>query len=285
MSDVTTFPLAARATIHSFVDRAEFWLGAPGHKRAHFWEVDDPQRPYATTAPEVVEFTQANCLAVTAGSNSELLNEFTSKLNADWEKSKTAPQEAMQLARSLSEYLVWIDHLFFFGIITRPTRSQGDLRAARPLIALRFIEGVRDGSGNELEGAFVETTGDLTINMLKQNRTNGIDNYADKFQPFEKALCVVVHELVHVYLYILTRDSSASNYHRHIHQGEGHGVQFYELLQFILTKLFQWAPSMAYLGDLAAETRESLHVALESPFLSDAAAIALMRTKPMHELK
>ncbi|KAI1371130.1 hypothetical protein F4677DRAFT_464498 [Hypoxylon crocopeplum] len=234
MSNISSLPQASRRTVEDFLHRSEFWLRVPGNERDRFWRMDSPGRSYSHTAPEVVKFTEANCLTARAVNNSDL-NEFKRKLQTDWEKSRTTPFEGMDLATLLGEYAVWIDHLFFFGLITRPARQDGILDGERPIIEFEFRDGIEDGDGNELEGTFLHRTGQFLVNMLQSS---------GKFQPFEKALCVIVHELVHVYLHVLAWDNDAGSYLIDIHQDNGHGVQFHELLQFILTQLFKWMPTM-----------------------------------------
>ncbi|KAI0449691.1 hypothetical protein F5B21DRAFT_519861 [Xylaria acuta] len=270
MPDVSSLPLACIGTLENFNHRLNFWRRVPGHERHRFWETDNPDRPYSHKASDVVQFTKANCLAATAAHNSKPLVEFKRKLYTDWDMNKTSPFEGMQLAQLLSEYLVWIDRLFFFGLITRPTTREGKLVAGRPIIKLRFENELRDSDGNDLNGVFIDSSGELCVNMLEPS---------GKLTAFNKAVCVIVHELTHVYLHILTRDSSSASYYREIWDN-GHGVQFYELLLFMLTQLSKFMPTIPYFEELATDTRNDLHAALARPAVSEAVARSLIYAKP-----
>ena len=268
MSDIPSLPLASRKTVEDFVHRSEFWLQVPGNERKRFWETDNPDnRPYLFPAPQLVEFTKANCLATTADDKNEILNKFKTKLQTDWEKSRTAPLEGIQFAHLLGEYVGWIDRVFFFGVLTRPRWRGGDLdKLERQIIGIQMHEGLRGSKGEVLEGQFSDAHGTLFVN-LQQN--------SGKAQAFEKAICVVAHELVHAYLHILTRDNSGSNYLRQMYQDYGHGIQFHALLRFILDQLFQWLP-IPYIGEMAKTTGKDLDVAFSKRLVSESVSRSII---------
>lgn len=254
--------------MEKFIHRLEFWLRVPGNERDYFWEMDNPGRPYSFTASDVVKFTKANCLAATAASNDELLKEFKKKLQTDGDMSTTSPPDGMRLVHLMHEYIVWIDRIFFFGLITRPIKREGRLVAQRPIVKLKFKDGLNDGK-NDLHGVFVYHAGELWLNTLQ---------VSCEFQSFDAMLCILMHELVHIYLHVLTRDQSAANYLRDVFQNHGHGVQFHELLKFILAQLSMWMPTMTALGELTS-TSEDLRAALAEPSVSDTVARLLIRTE------
>ncbi|KAI1161254.1 hypothetical protein F5B18DRAFT_663235 [Nemania serpens] len=262
MSDMSSLPRASRRTVENFIHRSEFWLRVPGNDRDYFWEMDNPDGPYSYTASYVVQFTKANCLATTAASNDKLLEEFKRKLQTDWDMNKTSAPDGMRLARLMNEYMMWIDRIFFFGLITRPMKLDGRFVAERSIIKLKFRDGLND-EGNDLHGVFAYHTGELWMNTLQSS---------SEFQSFDTELSIIVHELVHVYLHVLTWDQSAASYLRNIFQDNGHGVQFQELFHFILTQLFKWMPTMTSLGELATDTSENLRAALAKPSVSDTVA-------------
>ncbi|KAI0101403.1 hypothetical protein GGR51DRAFT_563582 [Nemania sp. FL0031] len=266
MSDLSSLSPTVRATVEDFVDRAEFWSRTPGAERAkRFWETDEPGKPYSYTAADIVKFTEANCLAAAGPDNHELIQEFKKKIWADWEANLKSPKVFEDLAHLLSEYLVWIDRLFYFGIITGPTRKDGKLVSGKPKIKFCVEEGGSNGLNNEvLNGIFLMHTGELWVNVLLPS---GPVNFAD-------GLCTIVHESVHVYLHLLTRDHSASNYFKEVYQDHGHGVEFQRLLLFILNQLSNWMPAMAALSGTATDTQQDLHVAISKPILSDSDARA-----------
>ncbi|KAI0483442.1 hypothetical protein F4859DRAFT_512097 [Xylaria cf. heliscus] len=270
MSDISSLSPASRATVEEFIHRSEFWLRVPGNERDRFWEMDDPGRSYSFTASDVVKFTEENCLAATAASNNELLVEFKRKLYTDSEMNKTSPIEGRPLAQKLGEYLVWIDRLFFFGLITHPTRREGNLVADQPLITLRFQDGIGDREGNDLNGIFLAKVGQMVVSLIEPS---------GQFKHFEKAVGTIAHELLHVYLHILTRENSAASYFRDIFDNE-HGAKFQELLYFMFTKLSYWMPTIPYLKELAAETHGNLEIMLARPAISDTDARSQIYAKP-----
>ncbi|TRX92067.1 hypothetical protein FHL15_006934 [Xylaria flabelliformis] len=255
----------SKRTVEEFYQRSLFWLQVPGIERYRFWETDNPGKPYSHPASNVVQFTQANCLATTAAHDSEAIVEFKAKLYTDSEMSKVSHFEG-SYGKFLSEYLVWIDHLFFFGLITHPTRHEGRLVAGKPIITLATRDHFTDLDGNDLNGQFFPHAGELCL---------GICEPSGELKAMDKAIATVVHELVHVYLLVLTRDSSASRYFNEVYEF-GHGVQFHELLQFILTQLSLWMPTIPYFAYLAKATRNDLRAALARPVVSDDAARSLI---------
>ncbi|KAI2643551.1 hypothetical protein GGS21DRAFT_22903 [Xylaria nigripes] len=264
MSDISSLPPATRGTVEDFIHRAEFWLLVSANDRNDFWESDHPDRPgYSYTASDIVEFTKANCLAATAPQNNELLTEFKTKLERDLENSRTSPHNGEVLAQLLSEYLVWIDRIFLFGIITRASKQEGKLVATRPIITLHFEDGLEDVAGNDLEGIFIYGVGELHVNLLQES---------GEYQHFDHVFCIVVHELIHVYLHVLMRERSAAAFLRDIAQDHGHGVQFQTLLHFVLTRLFELVPAMTHLDELLMDTAEDLRDALAKPSVSDVEA-------------
>ncbi|KAJ8132095.1 hypothetical protein O1611_g1528 [Lasiodiplodia mahajangana] len=266
MSDLSSLPPTVRATEEDFVDRSEFWFRTPGDERANsFWEMDEPGKPYLYTASDIVKFTEANCLAAVAPENHELLQEFKKKIRADWDANSKSPKVLNDLAHLLSEYMVWIDRLFYFGILTGPTRKDGKLVSGKEKFRFAAEEGLTNGmSGEVLNGLFLKGRGELWVNLLLPS---GPVHFAD-------GLCVVVHESVHIYLHLLTRDRSASNYFKEVCQDNGHGVEFQQLLQFIFSQLFDWMPAMPILRELATDTLENFRVALSKPSFSEAEARA-----------
>ncbi|KAI0532435.1 hypothetical protein GGR58DRAFT_517740 [Xylaria digitata] len=253
-------------TVEEFTRRSEFLLTVPGDKRKDFWQMDGPDSPYSYTASDVVKFTEANCLATAATNNNEIL-EFKRKLHADLEANRISPLKGNLLAALIGEYIVWIDHLFFFGVITHPTRREGELAAANPMITLVCKEGLQYEKENDLKGVYSREKGELWLNLLE---------CSGQSRPFDRLLATAAHELVHVYLHFLTRDASAASYLRDVGYNNGHGVQFHELLQFIFTRLFEWMPAMTRLGELAMEARKDLQSALAQPVISDSIARSLL---------
>ncbi|GAP82551.1 hypothetical protein SAMD00023353_0100940 [Rosellinia necatrix] len=268
MSDILSLPLGPRKIVWEFVRRSEFWLRVPGNERRSFWEMDNPDQPlYLFTAFDVVQFTKAHSLAAIATNDDELLRVFKEKLRADWGADQATPYEEARIARVLGDYLLWIDRIFFFGLLTRPTKREGELVAERPIVALQPESGLVDADGKSLNGRFVIGTGKLLVSTRRKS---------GKLQLFPKALAIVVHELVHAYLHILVRDDEAARYFRDIDQDSGHGIQFQTLLQFILLKLFEWVPTMKYLRGLAILTRVDLRAALARPPISEDVARSLI---------
>ncbi|KAI0436865.1 hypothetical protein F4803DRAFT_556589 [Xylaria telfairii] len=266
MSHSSSLSPASRQTVDDFIQRSNFWLGVPGKDRSYFWQMNGPGRPYSHTAQDVAQFTKANCLAAALTHDSELLVEFKTKLYTDSEKNKISRFEGLPLAQLLGEYLVWIDHLFFFGIITHPTRRDGKLVANQPIIKLQFQKGL-SVDGTNLHGIFAEDTATLYVDITESS---------GEFKSFEMGLCIIVHELLHVYLHLLTRDNSAANYFRDIVMGSGHGVQFQELLYFMFTRLSKWMPTIPQLEKLATDTRNDLRAAIAQPPVSEADARSLI---------
>lgn len=269
MSNIASSCLSptSRETVEQFARRSDYWLQLPGDQRRKVWQFDSPGEEYSHTAHDVVRFTEANCPAVTAASDDKLLNEFKEKLATEWDRSQITPYEGMDLAELISEYVVWVDYLFFFGILTRTTVVEDELRIGQPLYKLLFEEGLHDATGNEMEGVFNPETAEMRINLTQSS---------GEFQSLDKALAVIVHEMTHMYLDVLTSDDSFASYYRDLFQNRGHGVQFHELLQFNLTQLFNLVPTMSYLGDLAAKTQEDLHFTLAQPDVSEADARKLI---------
>ncbi|KAI1743124.1 hypothetical protein F4680DRAFT_445594 [Xylaria scruposa] len=265
MSYLPSLSQDSKRTIEEFSQRSQFWLQVPGEERDRFWEKDYPGKPYSYPASNVVQFTQANCLATTASHDSEPIVEFRRKLYTDAEMSKTSYFEGCY-GRFLSEYLVWIDHLFFFGLITHPTRREGQLKAENPIITLAVEDHFTDLDGNDLNGQFFPSVGEVCL---------GLKEPSGELKALDKAIAIVVHELVHVYLLVLTRDNSAARYYNEVYEF-GHGVQFHELLLFILTRLSEWMPTIPYFGRLAAATRNDLRAALARPKVSDDVARSLI---------
>ncbi|KAI1111415.1 hypothetical protein F5Y14DRAFT_454063 [Nemania sp. NC0429] len=266
MSGLLSLPRASRQIVESFVHRSEFWFRMPESKRDYFWTMNSPGKPYSYTAVDVVQFTKANCLAATTARNDKLLGEFKSKLQADWASSRATPPDGMRLVHLMHDYLAWIDRVFFFGLITHPTKLGDRLVTSKSLIKLSFRDGLND-EGNALNGAFAYYTGTLWISTV---------NSSGEFHSFDTILCSFIHELVHVYLHVLSWDQSAASCWRNVYQDHGHGVQFYELLHFILARIFEWMPMMTPLGDLMKETEENLRAALAKPSVSDADARMLI---------
>ncbi|KAK5630517.1 hypothetical protein RRF57_006232 [Xylaria bambusicola] len=246
-------------TVKSFVHRSEFWLTAPD-RRYRFWETDSPGRAYFFSAADLVQFTETNCLAK-ANPNSSDISKFKNEFQASWEANKTNPDKGMALAQSVANYLVWIDRLFFFGIITQQDKRK-DESDHRSLIQLAFEDKLVDPEG-EIEGVFMCYTATLWVNIKESS---------GEYQSFEKLFCIIVHELCHVYLGILTKDNNASRYYKDVELDKGHGVQFQELLQFIFTQLFEWMPKVLLFGELAAEHQRALQTALAQPAVSETIA-------------
>ncbi|KAI0543887.1 hypothetical protein F4679DRAFT_577289 [Xylaria curta] len=266
MSYLPSLPQDSKRTIEEFSQRSELWLQVPGEERDRFWEKDYPGKPYSHPASNVVQFTQANCLATTAAPNSEPIVEFKRKLYTDVEMIKITRFDGRSYGQFLSEYLVWIDHLFFFGLVTHPTRREGKLWSDEPIITLAVEDHFIDSDGNDLNGQFFPSEGELRV---------GLNEPSGEFKTLDKAIVTIAHELVHVYLLVLTRDNSAARYYNEICE-YSHGVQFHELLQFILTRLSEWFPTIPYFGQLAAATHNDLLAALARPLVSDDVARSLI---------
>ncbi|KAH8158684.1 hypothetical protein CIB48_g9573 [Xylaria polymorpha] len=266
MSHAASLSPASRRIVEDFVQRVNFWLRVPGEERSYFWQTDNPGRPYSHTAHDVVQFTKANCLATTLTHDSELLVEFKRKLYTDSEKNKISRLTERPLAELLGEYLVWIDHLFFFGVITHPTRREGKLESNQPIIELHYHNGL-SSEGQNLHGGFAEDTAILFVDLTEPS---------GEFKSFETGVGIIVHELLHVYLHVLTRDNSAANYFRDLVIGGGHGVQFQELLYFMFTQLSKWFPTIPELENLATNTHNNLIAAIAQPPVSEADAMSLI---------
>ncbi|KAI0513086.1 hypothetical protein F5B22DRAFT_648182 [Xylaria bambusicola] len=245
-------------TVQSLIRRSEFWLTVPGMQRYRFWETDSPNRVYSFTAADLVQFTKTNCLAK-ANPNSSDVSEFKNEMQADLEANKANPYTGTTLAQSVANCLVWIDRLFFFGIITQQDKRK-DESDHRSLITLSFGDHCEEP---EMKGVFIPSQATLWVNL---------DQPSGEPEPFDEIFCVMVHELCHVYLGILTKDSNASRYHTEIQLNNGHGVQFQELLHFILAQLFAWFPMIPRLGELAAVHQEALQNALAQPIVSETIA-------------
>lgn len=263
----------SQEVVESFVKRSEFWHQMPADRRRQTWQYDNPEDPgYLYTATDIVKFTQANCFAKTAASDDKLLNEFKKKLQTEWAASQTTPYEGYDLARLVSEYAVWIDHLFFFGLLTRSTIVDGELHAGEPLFTLECCDGLVNPEGQELEGVFQPETGLLAVNML-------VDMLQDpgEFQPLEHLMCVVAHEMTHIYLNALTRDNSAASFYKDVFQMGNHGVQFHELLGFVFFSLHLLVPTIPYLTKISRKTLDDLCLILdETEIPSDSEAMELI---------
>ncbi|KAI1750301.1 hypothetical protein F4782DRAFT_548782 [Xylaria castorea] len=235
MSDIPSLSQDSRRTVEEFYQRSQFWLQVPRKERHRFWETDNPGQPYLYRASDVIQFTRENCLATTAAHDGELLAEFKRKLDTDWSMNQISPFGGTKVCQLLNEYLVWIDHLFFFRLITHPTRQ-------RPIIKIRFQDRYTNYDGNDhFHGAFSPRDGEVYINSVEPT---------GEPKAFDKAIVVLLHELVHAYLHLLTRDDSAANYVNEV-GGKGHGPQFHRLLEFILSQLSNWVPSIPYLKELS----------------------------------
>ncbi|KAI1319312.1 hypothetical protein F5Y16DRAFT_414283 [Xylariaceae sp. FL0255] len=267
MSDISSLPAAVRQNVQDFARRIEVWQGVPGDIRSKFWETDSDD-PYFHSASEMVQFTTANCEAGNSFLRSTLVSEFKEKLEADLRRSQVSPPEDRDLGWLTSEYLVWIDRLFFFGLITQPAKCSGGLRATRSAIALEVDGKVREGKENLQKGHFNEQTGGLLIRLRQ---------CSGEWHPLEMIICIAAHELTHAYLHLLTRDQSASRYWRQVQQNHGHGEEFWLLLHFIQSRLLDIAPEMHILRDqIIQDTYKGLQQAASEPEVSDEAARALI---------
>ncbi|KAI1171888.1 hypothetical protein F4777DRAFT_27960 [Nemania sp. FL0916] len=273
MADIMCLPPPLMRVVDKYMRRAEIWVQLPGDQKDRFWKMDNPDGTESFTAGEIVMFTEQSCLLAAASVDDGLIEEFRAKFRTDWERNNTSPFQGRDFAKTIGEYIVWIDRIFFFGLITRPAREAGgELRAQQYLFTLKFDILLDDWEGNELHGAFDSTTGTFRVAMWQRS---------GEPQPFDQVLCTVIHELAHVYLGILTREHSATNYLRDIYQNSGHGAQFHRLLGSVFALLHEWLPNMTRLGELAAQHEDSMISALAVPLISEAAARAYIRDNPL----
>lgn len=264
-----------RDVVHDYYLRADFWqFRVPGNKRWDFWEWDNPGQYYEYYASDIVKFTKAKCIAKRTREFRDVNNEFKAELQRDWEASRLSPYNGTQLAQLLSRYVVWLDALFFFGVMTRPKRIGTQLTASKMLFNLHFGQTRDDALGIISSFRFMQSQ--VNIGLLKSG--------GDRFVSFDEALCSLVHEMVHVFLHVLTRDRSPRNYLKEYHQNEGHGVQFKELFHFILTKLLKWQPGMSYIDMQARQLKQELRAGTEEPPYYEASARHIIERSPIHFL-
>ncbi|KAI1358654.1 hypothetical protein F5Y08DRAFT_345488 [Xylaria arbuscula] len=247
--------------VERFISRSEFWQTVPGDQRYRFWEMDSPDESYSCTAEELVLYTQANCLAkANSDSDSSDISDFLTQLQADRVTYMQTQAQGPELADLMSKYLLWIDHLFFFGIIFRQSKRQS-MPDIPDLITPQFhsqLE-IRDGT---LHGVFLKEVGKLMINLEGTS--------------FDAVFCIIVHELCHVFLYLLVKDDDASRYFRQVYNDDGHGTEFHNLLQSIYGQLFEWLPQWPELEILNWDHQRLLEASLAEPVISESAARSLI---------
>ncbi|KAI1322346.1 hypothetical protein F5Y16DRAFT_404590 [Xylariaceae sp. FL0255] len=274
MSDISTLsPAQLDRRVEEFAQRIEFWLRAPLMNRVHFWETDSDARPYFNSAERVVQFTKSNCIAANPSSNSSLMDEFGKKLRNDWHVAQVSHLERVDVEALMRQYMVWIDQIFFFGLLTQPTRHEGKLVAGRNIINLKLFNILNDWShGAVLDAEFVRTTGDLRMGLFQGS---------GEIKPFDvSVVCRVAHVLTYIYLYMLSRERRAEIYWRQLCQDNGHGVQFYELFYYIISQISQLAPCMGNLQDQVAKTYQDLQVARSKPRVWEDDAVQLIPNSP-----
>ncbi|KAI0197821.1 hypothetical protein F4808DRAFT_473524 [Astrocystis sublimbata] len=252
-----------------FDQRVQFWYDTILEQRPKVWEMNDPQVPYSFTAADIVEYTIARFPERLASLPEGDLTEFKRKFYTECEMSKDMrspfPFTDEQFTQILTEYAVWIDHLFFFGFLTRAGRRDGKLEATDVWVKLRFFCEPFE-SDNFLGGKF-SYTGTVSLNTFEA-----------KLRYLPMSLVCIAHELTHAYLELLTLDNSASRYYRDLNYDDGHGVQFQKLLGFIATQLTMLFPTMPYIEDFAETTLMDMQDAMELPLLSEDVARAKIET-------
>ncbi|KAI2603581.1 uncharacterized protein GGS25DRAFT_526625 [Hypoxylon fragiforme] len=237
-----------RDVVHDYYLRADFWqFRVPGNKRWDFWEWDNPGQYYEYYASDIVKFTKAKCIAKRTREFRDVNNEFKAELQRDWEASRLSPYNGTQLAQLLSRYVVWLDALFFFGVMTRPKRIGTQLTASKMLFNLHFGQTRDDALGIISSFRFMQSQ--VNIGLLKSGG-----------------------------------DRSPRNYLKEYHQNEGHGVQFKELFHFILTKLLKWQPGMSYIDMQARQLKQELRAGTEEPPYYEASARHIIERSPIHFL-
>ncbi|KAI1338563.1 hypothetical protein F5Y15DRAFT_416785 [Xylariaceae sp. FL0016] len=274
MYNVSSLPAAIQRTIGVLIRRTKFWHQVPGDERYRFWETQSPDGDYSMEADLLVDLTTGYDLAYMALNSPlarETLDQFKKKLRADWETSKVTPYQGEDLARLLAEYHGWFDRVFFFGLLCDLTMEDGAFVAGenRIIRALQLHDIIRlPDTGESAHGIFNHLNGTL---MLSLKLDTG------EYESFEQVICALAHEMVHAYLTVLVRDTSPSRIFRDLHQDSGHGIQFYNLLHFILANLALWVDDMPYVKALAAATSRDSRSLSAQPALSDADAMAEIR--------
>ncbi|KAI1270046.1 hypothetical protein F5Y18DRAFT_421527 [Xylariaceae sp. FL1019] len=274
MSDITSLPPAIRFDLESLGHRIESWLQTPGEARLDFWKMDS-DRPYSFTASQLVHFTQHNCLVAVSPPENALLQEFQQKLQTDWQNSQTRQFTAYDLCKLTSEYAVWVDKLFFFGLFTRPVRQEdGGLHSSREVFTWRCAQGdLPAPDGQDMYGNWDVMTGTVYINLRKTADS--------ELAEFDMLLGIVAHELSHMYLDVLTRDDSPSRYWHEVMQERGHGAVFQILCNYILSHFNKLVPGMRHIEEDREETFRRYALVEAQPRISDAAATQLLENLEM----
>ncbi|CAJ2512889.1 Uu.00g010080.m01.CDS01 [Anthostomella pinea] len=126
----------------------------------------------------------------------------------------------------LEGYLRYFDKLFFFGLLRRRVRRMLPVPRMLPMVALKVID--------EQD----ERLGDWQRDRKDEIRLWTRDSHGE-YHALEDFVTTVAHEMIHAYLRIFSDESAASHF-RCVDADGGHGVMFWHLHHFILSRLCTW---------------------------------------------
>ncbi|KAI0551798.1 hypothetical protein F4679DRAFT_582256 [Xylaria curta] len=150
-----------------------------------------------------------------------------------------------QLERELWQFMVDIDELFFFSLLTRKVEKQSGLDG---LLRLRLT----DQASDTCCGVFKQEPTSPYIRMYRK------DHKGETWH-FEEILGTLVHEMCHAFLDIFS-DRRDPRFQEFVTDYEGHGEMFWVLLRFVARKLLSYTRSERWLTELTAMESECIEM-------------------------
>ncbi|KAH6658025.1 hypothetical protein BKA67DRAFT_673829 [Truncatella angustata] len=187
---------------------------------------------------EVVEAITSHCRAISPSAGYEW-DEFAARLLLDdnYFRSSGYGTNEIQIAEILWTYIAALDHFFFWGALTKPTRYTGSSRGQCYRTQWRpFNLVVSIGPNRQNEGAAYWDNDTGTVYMFTEEPThrdgNRIKSAHRSTNSFEDMIQYLFHEIGHVVTNIFPYFPNEHVLWKQREFDEGHGMEFLELIIF-----------------------------------------------------
>ncbi|KAK9799228.1 putative ABC1 atypical kinase-like domain-containing protein [Seiridium cardinale] len=173
-----------------------------------------------------------------APSITKLIEKYNLEVNKNLQNMGAKAVESM-----LRRYMVMIDSIFFFGMLTSQGETLSPGQEHNPLVSLHLEEGTLRESNKCIKEAGLLygefRIYELRIVLAKQGPLRGGTTGPFRLGDF---IGTLVHEMVHAFLDIFS-DLNSAEYKDYVAPEDGHGVLFWELNDSVMAKISSWIPT------------------------------------------
>ncbi|KAK6079392.1 ABC1 family protein [Seiridium cupressi] len=173
-----------------------------------------------------------------APSITKLIEKYNLEVNKNLQNMRAKAVESM-----LRRYMVMIDSIFFFGMLTSQRETLSPGQEHNPLVSLHLEEGTLRESNKCIKEAGLLygefRIYELRVVLAKQGPLRGGTTGPFRLGDF---IGTLVHEMVHAFLDIFS-DLKSAEYKDYVAPKGGHGVLFWELNDSVMAKISGWIPT------------------------------------------